>query len=248
MGVAIPILFALGGILITVDQFTLAEACFGISGLWFMGWVIILPYYNTPFDSRKEASLWGLMLLPILVVCGLIVVVEQYKSGRYDVLEPANEVAEDRHCKAPNENSVAIYLGPHTFYIGNFPQQIITIANRDILTLDKKDNDIVITTLRLYDDSDNIFARIDENGFWVSPDVRKKRPDRSSLIVYDKHDDEALNIRYVNPRVISINGLFQYQHRTALFKPTFFKMGGISGAGICTTNEVSFNKSVFVYK
>jgi hypothetical protein len=245
MGIAVALFVTIGGVLITVDQFFFAEACFVVAGLWFIGWVVFLPYFNTPFDNRKTALLWVSLLVPIGIVMALAYFVEDYKTGRDDVLTPGNEAADDRNCKAPNGAAVALYIGPHTFYIGGFPQRIITIANKDILTLSKRDNDIIITTLRLYDESGNIFSRIDQNGFWVAPDVRKKKPDRHSLIVYDKHDDEALNIRYVNPHVVYINGMFRYERRTALFTPTFFKFDRISGSGgVCTTKELFFDKSI----
>jgi hypothetical protein len=246
MGIAVALLVAIGAVLITVDQFRFAEACFVVAGLWFIGWILFLPYYNTPFDNRKTASLWAFVLMTIAVVIVLVYFAEDYKTGRDDILTPGNEAADDRNCKSPNGQAVALYIGPHTFYIGGFPQRIITIANKNILTLSKRDNDIIITTLRMYDENGNIIARIDQNGFWVAPDVRKKKPDRHSLIVYDRHDDEVLNIKYLNPHAVYINGIFRYEGRTAMFTPTFFKFGGISGSGgACTTKELSFDKSIF---
>jgi hypothetical protein len=120
MGIAVTLFVAISAVLITVDQFRFAEACFVVAGLWFIGWVLFLPYYNTPFDNRKTASLWAIVLMPIGIVIALVYFVENYKTGRDDILTPGNEAADDRNSKAPNGQSVALYIGPHTFYIGGF--------------------------------------------------------------------------------------------------------------------------------
>jgi hypothetical protein len=248
MSFAVPLLLGIGAVLVAVDQFFLAEICFVVAGFWFIVWVGFLPYFNTPFDNRKTALLWVSVLIPVCVVSALVYFLEDYKAGRVDVLTPGGEVADDANCKAPNSDAVALHIGPHTFYIGRFPQRIITIAGKNILTLSNRDGDLLITTLRLYDEAGDIFARIDENGFWVAPDVRKKKPDRHTLIIYDKHDDEALDIKYINAHVVSINGIFRYEGRTVLFTPTFSKMGGISGpGGVCTTKELFYAKSIFSF-
>jgi hypothetical protein len=65
-----------------------------------------------------------------------------------------------------------------------------------------------VTTLRIFNDRNEIIARIDEDGFWVRYGIRKKRPSRSTLVVYDQTDAEVLYIEMINPETVSILGRF----------------------------------------
>lgn len=75
-------------------------------------------------------------------------------------------------------------------------------------TLDDTSTKIILTTLRLFDEQNKIMARIDENGFWVRPDTRKKWPDDSTLIVYNSADQQVLRLQFVNKNVITVGGIF----------------------------------------
>src|SRR6202140_1931511 len=152
------------------------------------------------------------------------------------ILEPGSDYSGRPSCPAASDKWVGLYIGPHTFYLDKFPQPIIRIAQREILTLDRKGENLVIRTLNLFDDQGNVFASINNgvapNNFWVKPDVRRYRPDKHTLVVFDRHNDEALRIIYLNPHAISITGTFRYLGRPpVIYTPTFFQAGGISGSG-----------------
>ena len=102
----------------------------------------------------------------------------------------------------------------------------------------KDDSSIIITVLRIYDDRDNIIARIDENGFWVAATVRKKRPDQSTLIVFDHSDIQILRIQFLNPQAILVEGLFRHP---ALRPKT---MSVTKNAAILLPNHISFSELV----
>jgi hypothetical protein len=86
------------------------------------------------------------------------------------------------------------------------------VADRDPAT-----KNLTITTLRIFDDRDDIIARIDQDGFWVKNTNRKKRPDEHTLVVYDHNDDQVLKIQYVNPNVIYVEGVL----RSKKMKPRY---------------------------
>ena len=170
---------------------------------------------------------------------------EKELSSNEGVLLPGNDNVDTHDCLPPDASAVGLYIGPHTFYVHDIPQRIITISGKLLLAVKRQKGSLVITTLRLYPEVGDIFARIDENGFWVSPGIRKKRPDLHTLIICDGSDEEALNIRYANPRAIQINGIFHYEGKTILIRPNYFQMDGFSGpGGVCSKNAV-FSRSIF---
>jgi hypothetical protein len=74
--------------------------------------------------------------------------------------------------------------------------------------------------LKVFDDRNDSIAHIDEDGFWVQNSVRKKRPDQSTLVVFDHNDTEVLRIHYLNPRAVSVEGIFRHPK----ISPTFWKI------------------------
>jgi hypothetical protein len=200
----------------------------------------VATYHDLAYRYR------AVIISGIVIVFGVLGIyiwhsnIQKTLASNEGVLEPGNEKAEDRKCDPPTSEAVALYIGPHTFYIHQFPQRIITIAHKDILTLNKVGDNLVITTLRLYPEVGDIFARIDENGFWISPNIRKVHPNTHTLIIYDGNDDEALNINYANTRVVFINGIFRYKGKMALFMPHWSKMDGISGPGGACSRDATF--------
>jgi hypothetical protein len=140
---------------------------------------------------------------------------------------------------ANQRSGCSLYRAAHFLY-PPVPTAHNNYCAQDILTLNKVGDNIVITTLRLYPEVGDIFARIDENGFWISPNIRKVHPNTHTLIIYDGNDDEALNINYANTRVVFINGIFRYKGKMALFMPHWSKMDGISGPGGACSRDATF--------
>jgi hypothetical protein len=109
-------------------------------------------------------------------------------------------------CEIPDD-ALAIFYGGSVTWTQRDSQKVFRMAGEDMLVFEKRSGSIVLTLLRIYDDGGNIIARIDEDGFWVAPQVRKKRPDKSTLIVYDQRDAEVLHLHFLNPKAISVQGL-----------------------------------------
>ena len=90
-------------------------------------------------------------------------------------------------------------------------------------------DELVISMLKIFDDRNNIIARVDaDDGFWVENSTRKKRPDKSTLVVYDHSDKEVLRLIFLNRSAISITGIFRHQHVAApvIITTDFMDIGG----------------------
>ena len=89
---------------------------------------------------------------------------------------------------------------------------------------------IRVTTLQIFDDRKDSIATMDDGHFWVKFGSKKKRPDKSTLVVYDHLNKEVLRVRFLNPHAISVQGLFRHPKRVETIEITkkFLRIGGVS--------------------
>ncbi len=128
------------------------------------------------------------------------------------VLQPADDATPTipNGCGVPDK-ALIIFFGSNVSINTVFPHIVLEMMKEPMLVLDKDANEnLKISLLKVFDDRDEIIARIDEDGFWVQSTLRKKRPDKSTLVVYDHSDVEVLRLRYLNPRAVSIQGVFRH--------------------------------------
>jgi hypothetical protein len=117
--------------------------------------------------------------------------------------------------------AIKVFLGPVLASSDKFPSPIIRVRGEPLFVVDRQKNShLRITLLKVFDTRNDIIARIDDTGFWVSPGSRKSRPDKSTLIVFDNRDTEVLNVRYLNKTTLSILGSFSLSEHAARYHPT----------------------------
>jgi hypothetical protein len=109
-------------------------------------------------------------------------------------------------------NALVVFWGSNVSWSTRLPHIILEMADDPMIVVDKKPgtDNLVVTVLRIFDDRNDIIARIDEDGFWVQNAIRKKRPNPSILVVYDHSDTEVLRIQFLNSRAISVQGVFRH--------------------------------------
>jgi hypothetical protein len=89
----------------------------------------------------------------------------------------------------------------------------------------------------VFDTHGNLSARIRDNEFNVIPGQHsyRERPDRSTLVVYDKQGKEMLRVRYLNPAAAQIRGIFA----CADMPPVTISDTGIKPASGKTPNDAA---------
>lgn len=158
-------------------------------------------------------------------------------SKNEGVLIPAHEPMPElaRRCRLP-ENALAVFIGSNLSWSTRFPHTVIEMGNEPMLVIDRDGNrNLKVTVLRIFDDRDDIIARIDADGFWVQNTLRKKRPDQSTLIVYDHNDNEVLKLRYINNRAITVEGVFRH----ATIKPHYLEVTPSAAIQMPNHNQIS---------
>jgi hypothetical protein len=126
-------------------------------------------------------------------------------------LFPANDHTPEHWCNSHAGDAFKIYLGQDLAYIQDvegvnaFPSTVLRIAGEDMLTIDKDKGNLIIRLLRVFDDRNDLIAKIDSNDWKVKS--FKKTPDLSTFIVYDHLDHEVLNLRFANKSTLIITGV-----------------------------------------
>jgi hypothetical protein len=153
---------------------------------------------------------------------------QQSLSG---VLVPANDPMPpviNRPSRLPPipPNAVFLWLGPTMSWTVGFPNAVIRFGQKDLLLISTNRNGVVVTA-EFFGDNGNIVAAVVDNKFTINPlnYFTKEHPDRSTLIVRDQKNIEALNIRFMNPKCLRILGRFRIPGHPDV---------------VMTTNEFSF--------
>ena len=138
--------------------------------------------------------------------------VEKSFSGNEGILVPGNKPTPQLPGnRAIPDGSLAVLFGSNVSINSQFPHVLLRLGGEDMIVInrDATGGNLKITTLRIFDDRDEIIARIDQNEFWVKNTNRAKRPDEHTLIVYDYHDEQVLKLEFLNPQIVQVEGIFR---------------------------------------
>jgi hypothetical protein len=90
-----------------------------------------------------------------------------------------------------------------------------------VLSVGKNSEDeSMYVVMDVRDKHNNVIVQLDQDGFHINPNnyFRMLRKDRSSLVVKDQEDTTVLDIAYLNPKTISVDGvLYVHGQRVPLF-------------------------------
>jgi hypothetical protein len=165
------------------------------------------------------------------------------------VLEPGNFETPKPACPLPQphmlDGKFLVFLGSSMSVLDAEPKDILLIRGRTIIATESKGSAISLKKLVVIDDKDQTLVSIDGDGFWVYPLARLKRPDKSTLIVYDHEDSRVFYIRYLNKKALYIEGTFRNAGLSLVVDHDKMKFGnGPTLQGYCT---VGGGASVFSF-
>jgi len=92
-------------------------------------------------------------------------------------------------------------MGGSVAWSTHFPLTIVNIAGKDLLSVQRDPKGGLSVSAKIFDAEGKIIADIEDDEFTINQNnyFKRKRPDASTLIVYDQYDQPVLNIRYLNP-------------------------------------------------
>jgi hypothetical protein len=178
-------------------------------------------YYQS--KSINKLIIFGLLAwlsvgLSIAVYIKSNLLIENEYSG---LIMPDNQLRpkSDRVDKVPS-NVFLVLLGNSVAWSEKLPIDILNIKNESVLYIKEKDGNILLS-VKLFDNRNKIIAELVDNEWFINPNnyFRKKRPNKSQLVIYDQSSAEVLNLNYLNRNTIKITGIF---HHKALRDPIIF--------------------------
>lgn len=190
------------------DDTLLLVVCF----LATFGGVSFSVWNHRELSARRRLEFCGLIAL-VLLSLGAYLGIQNYRKdleSNIGILVPANDPAPPNNCEVP-PGSFAVYLGDMVAHSVHFPFTILRLKGRELLTVDREADGkaIRISILRIFDDRDDIIARVENNRLEVLGGARKTREDRSTLVVYDHADTQVLRLRLLNEHALSVRGIFR---------------------------------------
>lgn len=131
--------------------------------------------------------------------------------------------------------ALKVFLGSNLAWTTRMPHTVLMMGGEKMIEINQDSSgNLVVSTLKIFDDRSNIIARIDEeDGFWVENSTRKKRPDPSTLVVFDHTDREVLRIKLINKKSLSVTGIFRHPgvKQSVVVTPETMKIGGVTISG-----------------
>jgi hypothetical protein len=193
--------------------FFVAKACFAAAAFDVVAFAI---YWTVASRLSLTASVALPTIAAVIAVPCLVLSIHwlngieaKLSTRLYPGEEPMPGASVDT--KIPNDE-FRIYAGTNVAVSNNMPYSLAKIFGEDLLQVDRdKDGEVFVSVLKVFDDRNNIIARIDaEDCLWVDNSTRSKRPNKSTLVVFDHSDVEVLRLVFLNPKAISVTGIFRH--------------------------------------
>lgn len=153
----------------------------------------------------------GIFIFSAIVSCVTCIKIYDFEKTYYSeqiALVPGNEPTPNMRVIA-DENETGIILGSNFDIISTFPINLITMNDRPLFKIDMDGKNLIIKQLTLYDDRHDVIASVDENIIWTRNDVRKIKPNKHSIMVFDHNNDKILSVDFINTHIIKISGIFR---------------------------------------
>ena len=108
-------------------------------------------------------------------------------------------------------DDVALFFGPNSFQVTDFPYTFLYIDGDPIISLGGDGDEITIDYLLLNDKNGDNIVNINKDIFWIKPDIERLMiPDRSKLAIADHSGHTALVLWFMNRTHLFIAGHFSY--------------------------------------
>ena len=232
-GVALPL---------TVAALFLENTYFVAGCLTLAGIVAAVPVYWHAEISRTYRILYcagvGLVCLTLFLIIKHENLQKELAKNE-GILTPSNLPRPSTSCPM-NDGDFAVFAGGGAAVSPQTPAVFLMIAGEEVIAADRLDNgSIRLKTIRLYDDQNEIIARVSDNTLWVHPSARRVRPDLHTLVVYDRRDIEVLALRFLNPNSVSISGTFRRNGRVVVISDSGIKTGTITFRAPCVINSAA---------
>lgn len=133
--------------------------------------------------------------------------IEEELAKKEGVLIPDGLPPPLSRCPTPPD-AMALYLGNGGSWAKFFPHTVVSSDGEDLLWLEQGTSNSIEVSARIFDERGELIARLERNQFTPTAAAsRIKRPDRSTLEIYDHKDRQVLRIHFDNYRAMEITAI-----------------------------------------
>jgi hypothetical protein len=146
---------------------------------------------------------------------------DQLLRARSGLLVPGHGPTPRNFCGEGKPGKVIVTFGDRAVTVGKFPITVVNVGGERLLRLDRDAEGNMLLSADIYDQDHNILATVENNKYETDSSVfRVQRDDLSSLTVIARKDKQTvLDVRYVNPQMIAVNGVFHSVRHTVTATP-----------------------------
>lgn len=143
----------------------------------------------------------------------------------------------------PSACNSGVKPGDAVLYYGNsaavtsiFPHAVLRIRGRDVISLNRDADGALTINMEILGSDGRAIVEIKDNVFTVNPNnfFSMERPDKSSLIVYDRHKEKVVDIEYLNEAAIRVTGVIHYADQTVKIGEGASNIGGWNMSASCS--------------
>jgi hypothetical protein len=185
---------------------------------------------RSQLNGRKHrVAAWGGCIVAALVAIGAggwirgeqANAMEEQLRARSGILQPANLPNPPNRCGEGQPGQVIVTFGTRGALVGKFPINAVDVGGEPLLRLDRDEKGNMLLSADIFDQEHNILASIENNKYDTDSAVfRVQRDDLSSLTVFARKDKQkVLDVRYLNPRMITVNGVFRSKTHEVVASP-----------------------------
>jgi hypothetical protein len=222
-------------------RFVVARLSFAVAALTVPAaavyWALVDPA-PVRYESATLVVTWTLVAAAALGLSlawvakqARIIAPRLFPGGRATPVLPPN-------CRAP-EGALLVLWGSNVSWLTGDAHTIIRVGEQDMLSVhrDARRPEITVDLLRVFDDRNDIIARVEKGKFWVKPGNRvERRPDASTLVVFDHNDSEALRLDFVNRTTLVVRGVLRATEPRIVIGEDGAEIGGIQMRGCVIGN------------
>jgi hypothetical protein len=227
---AIPLAVALA-----LSHYPLAIACLVVCAVLLLTWTwaVELP----------KISRWGIASSVVIVSLGLIYLINnkartEKLEANFGTLSPAGDAPPPQNecVRVHPDAHFFVFFGNSIFVVNRFPTVLVKIDGRSYFSISQLPSGSVTLNVDIVDQEGKIIASIDGNNFRVNPNniFDKKRPDESTLIVYDQFKTVVLSVRLDSSRYMTVSGSLNYKNRFMLLPDGSTVIGGLKAENNCS--------------
>lgn len=229
--------------------FLVAKICAALAALMGLAIAIYLTL------ATRQAQPWNILISGAagMIISASLVLLIQWIDYRErltsTMLFPRDDYSRLLPSIASNldNSALKVIYGTNVATATKLPHTVLKISGDPIIQFTKHPsrNELIISCLKVFDDRNNIIARIDEeDGLWVENSTRKKRPDPSTIVVYDHLDKEVLRLNFANPTTLYVTGIFRHPN---LSVPIVVTEEAYQQGGQRMTNSFFGNSNVDIF-